>query len=37
MIPVTNNYAPINKMTVKTDEQLNNFMVERDEAKKNGK
>ena len=39
LIPVTNKNAPIKKMTVKTvtsmwiNEELNNCMVERDEAK----
>ena len=39
LMPVTNKHAPIKKMTVKTvkfpwiDEELNNFMVEREEAK----
>ena len=39
LIPVTNKHAPIKNMTVKTvkspwiDEELNNCMVERDEAK----
>ena len=39
LIPVTNKHAPIKKMTIKTikslwiDEEFNNCMVERDEAK----